>query len=207
MNMSADPKFDPTPSKRRYRMAARAAAAATTRDRILEAAVTVFWEQPLVDISLEVVARRAGVSLPTVIRHFGDRQGLFAVAAGREYERIRQQRDDAPIGDVRAAVRILVDHYEELGDAVLRLLAEEGRVPGLREIADQGRAYHAAWCERVFAAALAGLDAEAHARRLAELIGVTDVLMWKILRRDRGLSRSETERALRELIEPHMAPH
>lgn len=200
MNMSTGP----TPSKRRYRMTARAEAAATTRERILEAAIAIFWEQPLVDISLEVVARRAHVSLPTVIRHFGDRQRLFAAAAEREYERIRQQRDEAPIGDVRAAVRILVHHYEELGDAVLRLLAEEHRVPGLRAIADQGRAYHARWCERVFAPTLSGLDGEAYARRLAALIGVTDVLMWKILRRDRGLSRSETERALCELIAPQM---
>ena len=200
MNMSTGSK----PSKRRYRMTMRAEATAATRERILEAAIAMFWEQPLVDISLEVVARRASVSLPTVIRHFGDRQGVFAAAAEQEYERIRRQRDEAPIGDVRAAVRILVDHYEELGDAVLRLLVEEHRVPGLRTVADQGRAYHAMWCERVFAPALADLDGEARARRLAEFIGVTDVLMWKILRRDRGLSRSETELALCELIAPQM---
>lgn len=200
MNMSIGPK----PARRRYRMTVRAEAAAATRERILEVAIAIFWEQPLVDIPLEVVARRAGVSLPTVIRHFGDRQGLLAAAAEREYTRIRRQRDEAPIGNVSAAVRILVDHYEELGDAVLRLLAEEHRVPGLRAIADQGRAYHATWCARVFAPALDGLDGETYARRLAQLIGVTDVLMWKILRRDRGLSRSETELALRELLEPQM---
>ncbi len=200
MNMTARRE----PSKRRYHMTARAEAAAATRERILAAFIAMFWEQPLIDISLEEVARRAEVSLPTVIRHFGDRQGLFAAAVKREYEHIRRQRDEAPVGDIRAAVRILVDHYEELGDAVLRLLAAESRVPGLREIADQGRAYHAAWCERVFAAAVARLDEEARTRRLAELIAVTDVLMWKLLRRDRGLSRSQTELALRELIEPLM---
>lgn len=198
MNMSTEPK----PPKRRYRLTTRAGAAAATRRRILEAAIAVFWEQPLLNISLEVVAQRANVSLPTVIRHFGDRQGLFAAAGEQEYERIRQQRGEAPVDDIPVAVRVLVDHYEELGDAVLRLLAEESRVPGLRDIADRGRSYHATWCERVFAKALADLDGETYARRLAELIGVTDVFMWKILRRDRGLSRSETERALRELIEP-----
>lgn len=200
MNMSTEPE----PTKRRYRMGARAEAAAATRERILAAATAVFWERPLVDISLEDVARRAGVSLPTVIRHFGDRQGLFAAAAEREFERVRHQRDEAPAGDTRAAVRVLMDHYEELGDAVLRLLAEESHVPGMRAVADRGRAYHAAWCERVFAPALATLAGEERARRLAELIAVTDVLMWKILRRDRGLSRSQTELALRELTGPLM---
>jgi AcrR family transcriptional regulator len=203
MNMDGEA----APAKRRYQMKARAEAAAATRARILEAAVAVFWERPLLDIALEEVARRAGVSLPTVIRHFGDREGLFAAAAEREFERVRRQRDDAPVGDVGAAVRILVDHYEELGDAVLRLLAEEGRVLGLRQIADQGRAYHAAWCERVFAPALAGQSEEARAIRLAEFIAVTDVYLWKLLRRDRGLTRLQTERALGELIELLMGGH
>lgn len=185
-------------------MSARAQTAAATRARILDAAIVLFWEQPLLDMPLEVVADRAGVSLPTVIRHFGDRQGLLVAAAEREYERVRRQRDEAPVGDTRGAVHILVEHYEELGDAVLRLLAEEQRAPGLRQIGDQGRTYHAAWCERVFAPALTDLDGTARVRRLAQLIGVTDVFMWKLLRRDRGLSRLETEVALREMIEPLM---
>jgi hypothetical protein len=54
-------------------------------------------------------------------------------------------------------VRNLVDHYEELGLPVLRLLAQEDRSPALHALADQGRAYHAGWFERVFAPALAGL--------------------------------------------------
>src|SRR5215468_1069578 len=111
MNMDAEAP----PVKRRYRMAARAQAAAATHERILDAAIVLFWERPMLDISLEEVARRAGVSLPTVIRHFGDKGGLFAAAAEREYERVRLQRDEAPVGDVGAAVRILFDHYEELG--------------------------------------------------------------------------------------------
>jgi AcrR family transcriptional regulator len=187
--------------KRRYRMTARAEATAATRERILQAAIAVFWERPLLDIPLEEVARRAGVSLPTVIRHFSDTVGLFAAASKREYERVSHQRDQAPVGDVRAAVRVLVDHYEELGDAVLRLLAGEHHLPELREVADRGRAYHAAWCERVFAPALHGLEGEAYSRRLAEFVAVTDVFMWQVLRRDRGLSRAQTELALNELIE------
>lgn len=188
-------------SKRRYRMTARAEATTATRERILQAAIAVFWERPLLDIPLEEVARRAEVSLPTVIRHFSDKGGLFAAASEREYERVRHQRDQAPVGDVRAAVRILVDHYEELGDAVLRLLAGEHQLPELREIADRGRIYHAAWCERVFAPALLGLEGKAYSRRLAELVAVTDVYLWKVLRRDRELSRAQTELALTELIE------
>lgn len=158
----------------------------------------------MADLSQEAVARHAGVSLPTVIRHFGDKESLLAAAIEREAERIGRQRNVAPVGDVRAAVQVLFDHYEELGDAVLRLLTEEGRLPGLRPIADRGRATHAAWCERVFAPALMGLGEDDRARRLAEFIAVTDVFVWKLLRRDRGLSRNEAELAMCELAEPLM---
>ena len=85
---------------------------------------------------------------------------------------------------------------------VLRLLAEEDRSPALRALADQGRAYHAGWCERVFAPALAGLGGAERARRLAQLVAVSDVYTWKLLRRDRHLSRRQTELALVELLQP-----
>jgi AcrR family transcriptional regulator len=194
-------KLREAPPRRRYRMQARAEAAAATAERILDAAVAVFWERPVEDIPLEEVARRAGVSVQTVIRRFGGKDGLLAAAAERETERVRRQRDQAPVGDLPGAVRNLVDHYEELGVPVLRLLAQEDRSPALRALADRGRAYHAGWCERVFAPALTGLGGARRARRLAQLVAVTDVLTWKLLRRDRRLSRRQTELALIELLE------
>src|SRR5215813_10464007 len=119
---------------RPYRMLARAEAAAATAERILDAAIELFWERPTDQISLDEVARRASVTVQTVIRRFGGRDGLFAAASEREAERVRRQRDEAPVGDVAAAVKVLVEHYETMGDRVLRLLAEEDRVPGLRAI-------------------------------------------------------------------------
>jgi AcrR family transcriptional regulator len=183
-------------------MRARADAAAATGERILDAAVAVFWEGPVDEVPLEEVARRAGVSVQTIIRRFGGKEGLFAAAADRETDRVRLQRGQALVGDVRGAVLNLVNHYEEFGVRVLRLLAEEDRSPALRALADQGRVYHAAWCERVFAPALAGLRGAQRARRLAQLITICDVLTWKLLRHDRQLSRGQTELAMIELLEP-----
>jgi AcrR family transcriptional regulator len=189
-------------SRRPYRMRVRAEAAAATGERILGAANELFWEQPGAEVSLERVARRAGVSVRTVIRRFGGSGGLMAAALQREAERVQRQRDEAPVGDLAGAVRVLLDHYEELGERVLRLLAEEHRSTELRAIVEQGRSLHVAWCERVFAAALAGLRGAQRERRLAQLVAVCDVYTWKVLRRDRGLSRRDTERALVELLEP-----
>ncbi len=191
-----------TQGRRPYRMAARAEAAAATAERILDAAVEVFWELPTDRISLEEVARRAGVTVQTVIRRFGGREGLLAAGAERESERVRHGRDEAPVDDPADAVRVLVDHYEVMGDRVLRMLAEEARLPGLRPIVDQGRAFHREWCARVFAPALHGLRGIERARRLAQLVAVCDVYTWKLLRRDSGLSRRQTEQALVELLRP-----
>ncbi len=192
----------PATSKRRYRMEARAETAAATGERILDAAVEMFWERPVEGISLDEVARRAGVSVQTVIRRFGGRDGLFQAAAAREADRIRDQRDRAPVGDAAGAVRVLVEHYETSGDRVLKLLAEEDRVPHLKEIVDGGRSVHRDWCARVFAPGLAGLRGADRRRRLAQFVAVCDVYTWKLLRRDAGLSRRQTELALVELINP-----
>ena len=183
-------------------MGARAVAAAATGERILDAAVEVFWELPTDQVSLDEVARRAGVSVQTVIRRFGGREGLLAAAADRETARVRGQRDEAPPGDVAGAVRVLMDHYEAMGDLVLRLLAEEQRTPGLGPIAENGRAVHREWCARVFAAALASRAGPELRRRMAQIVAVCDVYTWKLLRRDAGLSRQQTELALAELLIP-----
>ena len=186
--------------RRPYRMSARATAAAATGERILEAAAEVFYEGA--ELPLDDVARRAGVTVQTVIRRFGGREGLFSAALERESRRVGDQRDTAPVGDVEAAVRVLLDHYEAYGDKVLTLLALEERSPAAAQVVRQGRLLHRAWCERVLAPALAGLDDQARARRLAQLVAVTDVYTWKLLRRDAGLSRDDVELALRELLDP-----
>lgn len=194
-------------SRRPYRMAARAESAAATRNRILDAAVHMFWSAPTTDISLERVASRADVSIQTLIRHFGTKDGLFEAALKRETGRVDRQRDEAPVGDVRGAIRVLLDHYEAMGDDLLRLLAEEHRTPGLREVVDVGRASHRGWCERVFAAALSDRKGVDRDRRLAQLVSICDVYTWKLLRKDARLSRRQTELALVELLEPFLEVH
>jgi AcrR family transcriptional regulator len=189
-------------ARRPYRMTARASAAQATADRVLDATIEAFWQRPSAEVSLEAVARRAGVTKQTVLRRFGSKPALLAAAAERELERVRDERGHVAAGDVAGAVGVLVRHYERVGDGVARLLAEEPRNPPLAALAGRGREYHARWCEEAFAPALERLDGAARRRRLAQLVAVTDVSTWKLLRRDRGLSRREAEVALRELVEP-----
>ena len=189
-----------TPNKRSYRMRARAEAAAETGRRILEAVIELHRERFFDQVSLEDVAERAGVTVQTVIRRFGSKEGLIEAAAEEGKRQVMRQRNRAPIGDIEGAVKNLVDHYEEWGDSALRLLAQEERVAAFRAVTDAGRALHYEWVERTFAPLLAERAGTARRRLLAELIAICDVYFWKILRRDLGLSREQTELAIRETI-------
>jgi AcrR family transcriptional regulator len=183
-------------------MVARAESAAATGERILDAAVEAFWEGPTIQLSLNDIAARAGVTVQTVIRRFGSKDGVIAAAVERETAKVAATRDPAAVTSPADAVRQLVDHYEELGDRVIQMLAEEVRTPALRQVADAGRRFHREWCRQVFAVALAHLAKRQRERRLAQLVAVCDVYTWKLIRRDAGLSRRETELALLELLEP-----
>lgn len=187
--------------KRPYRMRARAEAAAETGRRILEATIELHGERFFDQVSLEDIAERAGVTVRTVIRRFGSKERLIEAAAEEGTRQVKHQRYQAPVGDIEGAVGNLVDHYEEWGDTALRLLAQEGRVAAFRSVTDAGRALHYEWVERTFAPLLAGRTGTARRRLLARLIAICDVYFWKLLRRDLGLSREQTELAIREVIE------
>src|SRR3954465_13973749 len=109
------------PEKRRYRMVARAEAAAATRDRLLGSAWRHFSERAFDGVRLADVARDAGVSVQTLHTHFGTKDALFVAAWGWTMAPEGARRDSAPTGDVLAAVRVLYDSYDKDGDAVLRL--------------------------------------------------------------------------------------
>ena len=189
-----------TPSKRPYRMRARAEAAAETGRRILEAVIELHTERYFDQVSLEDIAGRAGVTVQTVIRRFGSKERLIEAATEEANRQVLRQRDQAPVGDIEGAVKNLVDHYEEWGDGVLRLLAQEERVVAFRAVTDMGRALHYEWVERTFSPLLAGRTGTARRRLLAELIAVCDVYFWKVLRRDLRLSREQAELAVTEVI-------
>ncbi len=185
---------------RPYRMRARAESVAETGRRILGAAIDLGPELLSGQATLDDVAERAGVTVQTVLRRFGSKEGLISATAEEVRSRVEGQRGEAPVGDIAGAVRNLVEHYEEWGDNTLRLLAHEDRYPVIREHTDRGRAGHYEWVERTFAAFLEERAGQARERLRAEMIAVCDLYVWKILRRDLGFSREQTEIALVEML-------
>jgi len=177
----------------------RAEPKAETERRLLEAAKELFLKRPYPEVRLEDIAAAAGVSAPTVIHRFGSKEALLAEAIRSMQREVSTQRSGAVAGNPRAAMANLVAHYEEWGDRVIHLLSQEAAVPVILEITDSGRAFHSGWVERTFAKWLPDGPA-ARRRRLAQLVAQMDVYFWKVLRRDRGLSRGDTEVAMLEAV-------
>lgn len=181
-------------------MAARAHATQQTGQRILDAAAEVFWQAPTASVPLEEVAKRAGVSVRTILRRFGSREGLMAAAGEREVARRTQERAGTLPGDIDAAVKVLLDHYEADGDRVLNLLAAQAVEPALTPMVQMGRTVHRDWCANVFAPAISHRQPADRERLLAQLVAVSDVSTWKLLRRDAGLSRAQVHLSLVEIL-------
>ena len=106
-----------TATSRRYRSDLRAEHAEETRERILDAALRVA-ATGLASLSIPAVAREAGVSVPTVYRHFGTKADLLAAMYPHAARRAGLDGipDPASVGDVRSAVRAIFERLDALDD-------------------------------------------------------------------------------------------
>ncbi len=183
--------------KRTYSMQRRAASAEATRASIRDAAIGLHAERLWDDFTLQEVAQRAGTTVQTVLRAYGSKDALELLAM--EASAV-PRRKACPPGDTAAAVRVLYDDYEAVGDRVVRYLAEELRRPALASRVELGRRAHRAWVRTVFAPELEGRPKRAAQDLLRALVVATDVYVWKLLRRDMHLDRASAERVVRGMI-------
>jgi AcrR family transcriptional regulator len=62
----------------------------TGKQRVLDAAQTLFAEGSYGDIGVAQILERAGVQAPTLYHHFGDKEGLFVAWAEQAFGRVEQ---------------------------------------------------------------------------------------------------------------------
>ena len=184
---------------RSYTMRARAASVEETRRRILQATFDLAADPVVPEIGLDMGARQAGVSVQTVLRHFGSRAGLVQATTEYGAALVAAERR-APAGDPREAIRLLVDHYETRGDSTLLLLAQERTDETVRAVVESGRAVHRTWVEESFGDQLVHLEPDLRQEAADLLAVVTDVYTWKLLRRDQGSSRARTAARIHTLV-------
>ena len=188
-------------SPRAYRQSARASAVQDTEKQIVDALIALLAERWFDEITLDDIAAAAGTTRQTVIRRFGSKTGVLSAMAAQMDVEIRAQRWSAPPENVAGIVTLLTDDYERTGDVIVRTLGQEARIPEFAAVLDRGRKGHREWIEDMFRAWLDKLDGQAREDRLAQLLALTDVWIWHLLRRAQKHSAAETRRLMTQTIE------
>lgn len=182
---------------RRYDNSRRSQQAAQTREDILAATELLLASRRLDEVTLDAIAREAGTTVQTVLRHLESRDGCFSAVARKVAARVREQRGTVEYDSIEAAIADLTDHYEAEGRLILNLLAQEqdGDV-FVAEMMRRGRAFHRRWVRRCFARHFrCGVTADVDA-----LVVATDIYAWKLLRLDLGRSARATRRVMSGMV-------
>jgi AcrR family transcriptional regulator len=184
---------------RNYSMQNRSKAAAKNEQRILSALAELFIEESLRDITLEKISEKSGVTVRTILRKFGSKEGLFMATKDIDIAGIQSIKNTTRVGDLDHAVDTLLQEYELTGKAGIRLLSLEQEMALAAMFLKKGRKVHMEWVERVFAPYL---PHEQVARRsmLGALYVETDINGWRLLRLDLGYSLEETREIMLKKI-------
>lgn len=150
-----------------------------TRTRILDATLRVM-ARGLARVSIPAVAAEAGVSVPTVYRHFGTKHDLLTALYPHGMRQAGEDLPEAPrsLDDLRDGVRVLFDRIDSMDDlaraAIASPAAEEvrqatmpRRLAVMRQLAD------------AFAPDLAGDDRARIARLLTVLLNSSALRVWR----------------------------
>ena len=167
------------PGGRTYRNDLRAKQAEDTRHRILDAALRVM-AGGLASLSVPAVAREAGVSVPTVYRHFGTKAHLLAALYPHVMRRTGTDdvADPRSLDELHEGVRSIFDRLDTLDDltrAVIASPASEGtrratmpqRLARIRRIAES------------IAPGLSDDDRDRITRLIAILTSSSALRMWR----------------------------
>ena len=166
--------------------------AARNRRRVLDAAAALFGEHGVEGISMDAVARAAGVGKGTLFRRFGDRQGLLVALLDEAERRLQDDllHGPPPLGPGAPAEARLVAFLE----AYVALLEARGDIVRASERSSPGArlrtAAYTGWHLHV-TVLLRELRPDADAATLAHvLLAPLAADTWLALRRDGGLGRA-----------------
>lgn len=200
---SADPAGSPRQKrrqKRKYHKSQRARAEEATYKAILDAALVEFGHESFDRVTLQSIADASGVTVQTVIRRFGSKEGLFQALVERETPRVLATRATDDDAGIPTALEALLNHYEQDGDMVLNFVAQEHLFENVTAVVEEGRRVHREWVERHCRDLLAGTTGAERQRLLHAAIVATDLSTWKLLRRDLGLKQAEVMAVMSKIL-------
>lgn len=157
----------------------RAAQAQATQARILEATLAVM-ARGVASVSIPAVAREAGVSVPTVYRHFGTKRDLLAAVFPHVMRRTGLD-DLAPprsIDDVGRGVRDLFERIDSAGD-LARAAAASPAADEVRRVDMPARLEMSRRLADSIVPKLIPADRDRMARLLTILISASALRVWR----------------------------
>jgi AcrR family transcriptional regulator len=165
-------------SRREYRSELRERQADETRRRILDATVRVL-ASGLASTSIPAIAREATVSVPTVYRHFGTKEDLFAALYPHMVYRAASVRPALPasLDEFQPRLRDQFARLDALGDLERAAMAS----PAAAEVRRSNMPYRIARTRELADAILPGdapLDRERITRLLVILTGTGAYRTW-----------------------------
>ena len=183
---------------RPYRQTARADAQDARRHAALDAVWRLWTHQGFAAVTLQAVADEAGLSLKSVVRYFGTKEGLLRACMEVSVAREEGERD-APVGDVAAVAAVLGARYEQAADWIVRNAEIEFRYPIMAEWLGRARRSHREWLGRAFAPWLPAEGPERE-RRLHALSMATELRGWWTARVALGASHEDAVAAMACLL-------
>lgn len=186
--------------KRSYQMSKRAESSAQTALDIFAATAELWHEHAIGDITLEAIAERANVSVRTIIRRYGSKEGLFEACIQNNAVDMESHREKAEPGNVDDVIHCLLTDYEAHGDAMVRTLAVEEQLDIARRVLKAGRIYHREWCQRMFAPFLPEKQTNGYEQELMAFVAATELYLWKLLRRDLNYDLKATQQTFKRLV-------
>ncbi|MEM9407478.1 MAG: TetR/AcrR family transcriptional regulator [Acidobacteriota bacterium] len=178
---------------------------AAADEAILESAKELFTESGLAAVTMEAIARRAGVGKQTVYRRYANRDAVLAAGWLREAETLVEvPRGRSLESDLRRFLERLFEALQSTGDALRRLLGQAQFDDSLRE------AVRDAFIEQRRSVLMELIERHLGPDRRREVETVVDMLygaMWYRLLAghaplDRELARRLAKQAVRGLRVP-----
>jgi AcrR family transcriptional regulator len=172
-------RIAPPQRPRAYRSELREEQTEETRARILDATMRVI-ATGLASLSVPAVAREAGVSVPTIYRHFRTKRGLLAAVYPHAARKagLDTIADPRSLDELRPMIRALLERLDDLDDVSRAAMASPGaaevrhatmpiRYQRLRRIADS------------IEPKLRKADRDRIARLLAVVTASSSLRMWR----------------------------
>lgn len=168
-----------TAQGRPYDSRLRAEQARQTRERILDAATRVI-ASGIANVSVPAIAQEAGVSVPTVYRHFRTKTDLLAAV----YPHVARQTgldrlpDPTSLDDLREGIRRIFEHVDAFDDLARAAMAS----PGAAEVRHATMPSRLARIRRVADSIEGDLSESARARitrLLTVLTASASLRMWR----------------------------